>query len=66
MRLELHRLCVEGSADHSGMSVDNGCVAVASRVNSMLWVRQFDDVGWAWRDEGQLRQFSRSDDGSVR
>jgi hypothetical protein len=52
--------------DYSGMSIDNGRVAVVSQVNSMLWVGQFDEADWSWRDEGQLYEFPRSDDGSIR
>ena len=53
-------------ADYSGMSIDNGHVAIVSQVNSMLWVGQFDEVGWAWRDAGQLYEFPRSDTGTIR
>jgi hypothetical protein len=52
--------------DYSGMSLDSGCVAIVSQVNSMLWVGQFDEVGWTWRDAGQLYEFPRSDNGTVR
>jgi hypothetical protein len=52
--------------DYSGMSIDNGCVAIVSQVNSMLWVGQFDEVGWTWRDGGQLYYFPRSDNGTAR
>jgi hypothetical protein len=54
--------------DYSGMSIDhdNGCVAIVSQVNSMLWVGQFDEAGWTWRDAGQLYEFPRSDDGTLR
>jgi hypothetical protein len=52
--------------DYSGMSIDNGCVAVVSQVNSMLWVGQFDEAGWKWHDEGQVYEFPRSDDGTIR
>jgi hypothetical protein len=52
--------------DYSGMSLDNGRVAIVSQVNSMLWVGQFDEAGWAWRDAGQLYEFPRSDDGAIR
>jgi hypothetical protein len=51
--------------DYSGMSIDNGCVAIVSQVNSMLWVGQFDEVGWTWRDAGQLYEFPRSDNGTI-
>jgi hypothetical protein len=53
-------------ADYSGMSIDQGHVAVVSQVNSMLWVGQFDEASWAWRDAGQLYQFPRSESGSIR
>jgi hypothetical protein len=52
--------------DYSGMSIDNGRVAVVSQVNSMLWVGQFVEADWAWRDDGQLYEFPRSEDGSIR
>jgi hypothetical protein len=52
--------------DYSGMSIDHGCVAIVSQVNSMLWVGQFDELGWTWRDAGQLYEFPRSDDGAIR
>jgi hypothetical protein len=51
--------------DYSGMSIDNGRVAVVSQVNSMLWVGQFDQAGLTWRNAGQLYEFPRSDDGSI-
>lgn len=51
--------------DYSGMSTDNGRVAIVSQVNSMLWVGQFDEAGWTWRDEGQLYEFPRSDNGAI-
>jgi hypothetical protein len=52
--------------DYSGMSIDHGRVAVVSQVNSMLWVGQFDEAGWTWRDAGQLYQFPRSEGGKIR
>jgi hypothetical protein len=52
--------------DYSGMSIDNGHVAIVSQVNSMLWVGRFDEVEWAWRDAGQLYEFPRSDTGTLR
>jgi hypothetical protein len=52
--------------DYSGMSIDHGRVAVVSQVNSMLWVGQFDEAGWEWRDAGQLYEFPRSDQGMIR
>jgi hypothetical protein len=52
--------------DYSGMSLHDGRVAIVSQVNSMLWVGQFDDVQWSWRDSGQLYEFPRFDDGSIR
>jgi hypothetical protein len=53
-------------ADYSGMSLGHGRVAIVSQVNSMLWVGQFDEAGWTWRDAGQLYDFPRSDDGAIR
>jgi hypothetical protein len=52
--------------DYSGMSINQGQVAIVSQVNSMLWVGQFDEAGWTWRDDGQLYEFPRSDDGEIR
>src|SRR6516165_10140421 len=52
--------------DYSGMSVDHGRVAIVSQVNSMLWVGEFDEAGWAWRDAGQLYEFPRSNNGTIR
>ena len=52
--------------DYSGMSIDDGCVAIVSQVNSMLWVGRFDEAGWTWHDEGRLYAFPRSDDGAIR
>jgi len=51
--------------DYSGMSVDQGCVAIVSQVNSMLWVGHFDEADWNWRDSGQLYEFPRFDGGSI-
>ena len=52
--------------DYSGMSFDNGRVAVVSQVNSMLWVGQLNEADWTWRDAGQLYEFPRSDNGYIR
>jgi hypothetical protein len=52
--------------DYSGMSCDQGWVAIVSQVNSMLWVGQFDEAGWKWRDQGKLYGFPRSDDGTLK
>jgi hypothetical protein len=52
--------------DYSGMSIDQGRVAIVSQVNSMLWVGQFDEAGWTWRDAGQLYEFPRSESGTIR
>ena len=52
--------------DYSGMSIDNGHVAIVSQVSSMLWVGHFDEVGWAWRDAGRLYEFPRSDTDTIR
>jgi hypothetical protein len=52
--------------DYSGMSIDHGRVAIVSQVNSMLWVGQFDEAGWEWRDAGQLYEFPRSESGKLR
>jgi hypothetical protein len=52
--------------DYSGMSVKEGRVAVVSQVNSMLWVGQFDEGEWDWKDDGRLYEFPRATDGSIR
>jgi hypothetical protein len=52
--------------DYSGMSIAQGRVAIVSQVNSMLWVGQFDEAGWMWRDAGQLYEFPRSESGTIR
>jgi hypothetical protein len=52
--------------DYSGMSLHKGRVAIVSQENSMLWVGEFDEEGWTWRDAGQLYEFPRADDGAVR
>lgn len=52
--------------DYSGMSIDNGRVAIVSQENSMLWVGHFEEANWSWRDKGQLYEFQRSDDGAIR
>jgi hypothetical protein len=31
----------------------------------MLWVGEFDEANWSWRDAGQLYEFPRFDDGSL-
>ncbi len=51
--------------DYSGMSIENGRIAIVSQVNSMLWVGQIDEADWTCRDRGQLYEFPRSDDGSI-
>jgi hypothetical protein len=52
--------------DYSGMSIDNGRVAIVSQENSMLWVGQFDEADWNWRSAGQLYEFPRSKKGDIR
>jgi hypothetical protein len=52
--------------DYSGMSIENGRMAIVSQVNSMLWVGEFDEAEWNCRDEGQLYEFPRSDDRAIR
>jgi hypothetical protein len=51
--------------DYSGMSIDHGRVAVVSQENSLLWVGQFDETDWQWRDAGQLYEFPRSESGKI-
>ena len=48
------------------MSIDNGRVAIVSQVNSMLWAGQLDEADWTWRNAGQLYEFPRSENGSIR
>lgn len=31
-----------------------------------MWVGELDNGAWTWRNEGQLYEFPRSDDGSIR
>jgi hypothetical protein len=52
--------------DYSGMAVDQGRVAVVSQVSSMMWVGEFDQAGWTWRDAGRLYEFPRFEDGTIR
>jgi hypothetical protein len=52
--------------DYSGMSISDGRVAIVSQVNSMLWVSQFDEDDWGWRDAGHLYEFPRQENGSIR
>lgn len=51
--------------DYSGMSIDGGRVAIVSQVNSMLWIGHLDEADWSWRDEGQLYEFPRSNNGTI-
>jgi hypothetical protein len=51
--------------DYSGMSIDNGRVAIVSQVNSMLWVGQFDGDGAVGPEAGQLYEFPRFDNGAI-
>jgi hypothetical protein len=51
--------------DYSGMSIDNGRAAIVSQVNSMLWVGEFDESGWTWRNDGQLYEFPRAGNGNI-
>ena len=48
------------------MSIDNGRIAIVSQVNSMLWIGQFDEAGWKWRNSGQLYEFPRSKRRAIR
>jgi hypothetical protein len=52
--------------DYSGMSAKEGRVAIVSQVNSLLWVGEFDEAAWTWRDEGKIYKFPRTEDGSIR
>lgn len=51
--------------DYSGMSTDRGRIAIVSQENSMLWVGQFDEAGWTWRNAGRLYEFPRTSDCSI-
>ncbi len=51
--------------DYSGMSLDNGRVAIVSQENSMLWIGTFEKSTWNWRDEGQLYEFPRTPSGEI-
>lgn len=52
--------------DYSGMSIDEGHVAIVSQENSMLWIGQFDEAGWTWYNKGQIYEFPRFEDGTIR
>ncbi len=51
--------------DYAGMSIADGRVAVVSQENSMLWVGEFVEAEWGWRDEGRLFEFPRTDAGEI-
>jgi hypothetical protein len=51
--------------DYSGMSAENGRVAIVSQETSMLWVGQFNEEDWTWIDEGRLYEFPRSVNSSI-
>lgn len=51
--------------DYSAMSVNDHRVATASQEKSMLWVGDFDESSWTWRDAGELYEFPRAVDGSI-
>lgn len=51
--------------DYSGMSLDGDRVAIVSQVKSMLWVGSLEEADWTWRDEGQLYEFPRSNNGAI-
>ena len=51
--------------DYSGMSINKGRVAIVSQVNSMLWIGEFDQTDWNWRDDGQLYEFPRAENGAI-
>ena len=51
--------------DYSGMSLDGNRVAIVSQVKSMLWVGSLEEADWTWRDEGQLYEFPRSNNGAI-
>jgi hypothetical protein len=51
--------------DYSGMSIVHERVAIVSQENSMLWIGEFDEHGWKWRDDGKLYEFPRTDDGEI-
>lgn len=51
--------------DYSGMSINKGRVAIVSQGNSMLWIGQFDQTDWKWRDDGQLFEFPRAENGAT-
>jgi hypothetical protein len=53
--------------DYSGMAIaGRERVAVVSQEESMLWIGEFDESAWRWRDEGTLYQFPRTSDGCIR
>jgi hypothetical protein len=69
-----HSNALFGTAHHIGgyegitynaAKVNNGRMAIVSQVNSMLWVGQFGEADWTCRDEGQLYEFPRFNDGCI-
>lgn len=52
--------------DYSGMAVVAGRIAVVSQEESTLWIGEFTESAWRWRDDGKLYRFPRTDDGCVR
>src|SRR5262249_52362379 len=52
--------------DYSGMSISDSRVAIVSQVNSMLWVTRIEGDDWGWSDAGQIYEFPRQEDGSIR
>jgi hypothetical protein len=51
--------------DYSGMSLRGDRVAIVSQVKSMLWVGTLGEADWTWRNDGQLYEFPRSNNGAI-
>ena len=51
--------------DYSGMSIDDGRVAIVSQASSMLWIGEFDETTWEWCDNGRTYEFPRTANGEV-
>jgi hypothetical protein len=51
--------------DYSGMAIDKDRVAIVSQENSMLWIGEFVEATWSWRDDGSTYQFPHTADGET-
>jgi len=51
--------------DYSAMAIDGCRVAVVSQEDAMLWIGEFQEQSWNWRDEGHLYAFPHTDDSKI-